>query len=152
MKTTEALPNAPEWPQLRKEQWTRKATGRQTGRAAPWPHTPPCECSLSQARQVRLLQPLAPTRPSTQMQNTSMNMNAAHQHHYEWPSLISQHPTIEFTLAILHGGVNWHPHCCCEVSWLGLEVYLCTGYYDTPGFLEYPRVFGLPPGFWKTRW
>jgi len=122
-------PQCTEQPQLWKEQWTCKATSRQTGRTAPWLHTPPCECSLSQARRVRLLQPPAPTQLSTQMQNMSMNMNAAHQHHYKRPSPISQHPTIEFTLAILHSGVNWHPHCCCQPY--RLYFYIKTGVWPT---------------------
>ena len=35
-------------------------------------------------------------------------------------------------LTVQHGGVNWHPHCCCEVSWSVLESYLAIGlmYHD----------------------
>jgi len=40
-------------------------------------------------------------------------------------------------LAMLHGGVDRHPNCCCEVSWLVLEAYPCTG-WSTPRFLENP--------------
>jgi len=40
-------------------------------------------------------------------------------------------------LTMLHGGVNWHLHCCCEVSESILEAYPFTGC--------------IPPGFCKTR-
>ena len=134
MKTAEALPNAPEWTQLQRERWTCKATGWQTQCPAPWPHTPPCECSLSQARRVQLLQPPAPTWPSTQMQNMSMNMNAAHQHHYEQPSLISQHLTIEFTLT---RRCQLTPALPLRGFLVGFGGILAHGLH-TPGFLENP--------------
>jgi len=40
-------------------------------------------------------------------------------------------------LAMVHGGVDRHPNCCCEVSWLVLEAYPHTG-WSTPRFLENP--------------
>jgi len=76
-----------------------------------------------------------------------------------------------YNLARLHGGVNWHSHCTCEVYWLVLGRYLWTG-LGTPGFLKtltptrrnpYPwaqvRVFaamgtgspGIPQGYlWQS--
>jgi len=35
-------------------------------------------------------------------------------------------------LTMLHGSVNWHLHCCCEVPCLVFEMYPCTG-WNTPG-------------------
>ena len=90
-----------------------------------------CICTLCQH------EPPIQTCTWTCRWNASTNVNAA----YQWWAVHAWYPdTTKFNLAMLHGSVNWHLHCCCEVFQSVLEAYPCMG--CTPlgtgmGFLGY---------------
>ena len=129
----------------------RKAAGPRTRRAAPPPTlpSPPCKCSLSQARWVWPLQPSAPYVSTNVLHKRECEHKTGAQTWTPPTNVLTMSSpwTIDIcddmptphhitNLAMLQGGVNWHLHCCCEVFQLVLGMY--------------PHTGCIPPGFCRT--